>query len=54
MAHCPKCFQEKNIWSSHCPHCTQPSSTSEQFGFEGMIWVWWIIIVVGLGWFFFG
>ena len=50
---CPKCFQEKELFSDKCPNCTHSVGVGEELlvNIGGLI-VSAVVIVFAIGWIF--
>ena len=48
MASCPRCFQEKDLLATKCPHCTADITVSNQLNHSiiSTIVVWAVIISI--------
>ena len=54
MAMCPKCFQEKALLATHCPHCVQRTEVGDQIGFSLSVTGIVIVVFVVIAMIFFG
>ena len=46
MATCPKCFKEKDMFATHCPHCVQRTNVDDQIAFSILAGVVQVVAVI--------
>lgn len=50
MAQCPRCFQDKPMLATKCPHCTADVEVGNQINHSIASTIWAVVIFGGVIW----